>query len=302
LEQDGGVRAASGREKLLDAGERLEDSLPMNEKERRDGVRFIGWTAGLFVLVLFFGLVDLSVPLFFQSRPDFYASYLLETGWGVLFTFFVGIPLCVLGWRPWSASAALLPVAAGTAVLVAAIAAAQPRQLLIAAALLAVSAGIFALYGSAEPEAVRMAGRFHWPTLALSAIALPTAGTFASDMAMAAREGREPVDFTWEFDHWPIQAAAAVAIPVAGALLSFRLPGWRLMVFIVTAGAAWFGTLSISYPDHAGSLGTVPGWSSIGWAAGLAGSAFHRGAEPRPIRPGPPPESSTSLSSPGTSD
>jgi hypothetical protein len=250
----------------------------MNAKERRDGVRFIGWTAGLFVLSLFFGLVDLSVPLFFQSRPDFYESYLLETGWGVLFTFFVGIPLCILGWRPGNASGALLPVAAGTGVLVAAIAAAQPRQLLIAAALLALSAGIFALYGSTEPEALRMAGSFHWPTLALSVIALPAAGAFASDMATAAREGRNPVDLTWDFDHWPVQAAAALVVPLAGALLSFRLPGWRPMVFIAAAGAAWFGTVSIVYPGHPGSLGTTIGWSSIIWAAVLAGSTFHRGA------------------------
>lgn len=260
----------------------------MNEKERRDGVRFIGWTAGLFVLVLFFGLFDLSVPLFFQSRPDFYESYLVETGWGVLFTFFVGIPLCVLGWRPGNTSAALLPVASAAALLIASIAAVQPRQLLIAAALLVVSAGIFALYGSAEPEAVRMAGKFHWPTLALSVVALPVAGAFASDMAVAAREGREPVDLTWDFDHWPVQAAAALVIPLAGALLSFRLPGWRLMVFIVAAGAAWFGTVSVIYPDHAGSLGTTIGWSSILWAALLAVSTSHKGGRRGPSAPSPP--------------
>jgi hypothetical protein len=62
----------------------------MNEgEERRAAVRWVSWIAGLLVLVLFFALVDLSVPLFFQSRPEFYEGYLLETGWGVLFTFFV---------------------------------------------------------------------------------------------------------------------------------------------------------------------------------------------------------------------
>ena len=259
--------------------------MPMNEKERR-GVRFIGWTAGLFILVLFFGLVDLSVPLFFQSRPDFYESYLVETGWGVLFTFFVGIPLCVLGWRPESASAALMPVAAATAVLAAAIASVQPMHLLIVAGLLLPSAAAFPLTESRELEAVRTSGSFHWPTLAISVIALPVAALFAFDMATAAREGRDPVDLTWDFDHWPIQAAAALVIPLAGAVLSLRLPGWRVMVFIVAAGAAWFGTVSIVYPDHAGSLGLTTGWASIVWAAGFAGLAFHRAARPRTLRPG----------------
>jgi hypothetical protein len=260
----------------------------MNEadEESRRTVRWISWIAGLFVLLLFFALVDLSVPLFFQSRPEFYEGYLLETGWGVLFTFFVGIPLCILGSRPENASAALLPVAAATAVLVAAVMSVRPGHLLIAAGLLVPAAVKFLPDGNQELKALRTSGRFHWPTLALSVIALPVAAVFASDMATAAREGRDPVDLTWDFDHWPIQAAAALVIPLAGAVLSFRLPGWRPMVFIVAVGAAWFGTVSIVYPDHAGSLGTVIGWASIFWAAGLAGWAFHRAARPRAIRPG----------------
>lgn len=252
---------------------------------RRRVVRWISWTTGLLVLLLFFGLTDLSVPLFFQSRPEFYEGYVLETGWGVLFTFFVGIPLCVLGSRPGSASAALVPVAAAAAVLAAAIASAQPRHFLIVAGLLVPSAVKFLLDGSDEFKTVRMAGRFHWPTLGVSVIALPVAALFASEMVTAAREGRDPVSFTWDFDHWPIQAAATLVIPFAGAVLSFRLPGWRLMVFIVAAGAAWFGTVSIVYPDHAGSLGAVTGWTSMIWAAGLAGLAFHKREEPRSVRP-----------------
>ncbi|MDT0167780.1 hypothetical protein [Pseudarthrobacter sp. BRE9] len=259
----------------------------MNDEgeERREAVRWVSWTAGLFVLVLFFALVDLSVPLFFQSRPEFYEGYLLETGWGVLFTFFVGIPLCVLGCRPGSASAALLPVAAVTAVLAAAMASARPGHLLIVAGLLVPSAVKFLPDGSIELKALLKVGRLHRPTLVISVVALPAAVLFAAEMATTAREGRAPVDFTWDFDHWPIQAAAALVIPLAAAVLSFRLPGWRPMVFIVAAGAAWFGTVSIVYPDHAGSLGTVTGWTSIIWAAVLAASAFHKWAQPRSIRP-----------------
>jgi len=38
---------------------------------RRGAIRALAWTAGGFWLLLFFGLVDLSVPLFFQARPEF---------------------------------------------------------------------------------------------------------------------------------------------------------------------------------------------------------------------------------------
>jgi hypothetical protein len=251
----------------------------MEAAERRAGIGWIEWASGLFVLLLFYALVDLTVPLFLQSRPEFYESYLLETGWGVLFTFFVGIPLCVLGSRPESVSAALLPVVAATAVLAAAVASAQPTHLAIAGGLLAPIAVIVLFDRRKALEAVRTTGRFHWPTLALSIIALPVAALFAFEMAAAAREGRHPVDLTYDFDHWPIQAAAALVIPLAGAMLSFRLPGWRLMVFLVAAGTAWFGTVSIIYPDHAGSLGTVTGWAAVIWAAGFAASTFHRFAE-----------------------
>ncbi|MEW1813035.1 hypothetical protein AB0284_20325 [Pseudarthrobacter phenanthrenivorans] len=243
---------------------------------RRKAVRWIGWTTGLFVLLLFFALVDLSVPLLFQSRPEFYEGYLLSTGWGVLFTFFVGIPLCVLGARPGSASAALVTAAAATAVLAGALASAQPRHLLITAGLLVPSAAALILQGR-ETQPFWTVSRIQWPTLALSVVALPAAVVFASDMAAAAREGRDPVDFTYDFDHWPIQAAAALVFPLAAAVLSFRLPGWRAMMFTVAAAAAWFGTVSIVYPDHVGGLGAFGGWASIAWAAALAGAALHSG-------------------------
>jgi hypothetical protein len=169
-------------------------------------------------------------------------------------------------------------------VLAAAVASAQPMHLLIVAGLMIPSAAAFPLTESTQLKAVLNTCRLHWPTLAISVVALPVAAVFASDMATAARQGRDPVSLTWDFDHWPIQAAAALVIPLAGAVLSLRLPGWRFMVFIVAAGAAWFGNMSIIYPDHAGSLGTATGWGSIIWAAGLAGLSFHRRAEPRSIR------------------
>jgi hypothetical protein len=50
--------------------------------------------------VLFFGIIDLTVP--FDQDPRFLDNFLLETGWGLLYTFLVAAPLLALALRPVS--------------------------------------------------------------------------------------------------------------------------------------------------------------------------------------------------------
>jgi hypothetical protein len=243
-------------------------------------IRVIGWTVGAFWLLLFFGLVDLSVPLFFQNRPEFYEGYLIETGWGVLFTFFAGIPMCVLGVRSDWISAALLPVASGVAVLIACLASGQPVQLIIVAALLIPSAVVWALSrtvgeagrGRSGPARLLGAGGFRprIPTLGLALVALPPAIIFAAAMIRTALEGEPEPDYTYVFDHYPIQAASVLVIPVATALLALRLPGWQPMMIVVALGTAWYGLVSVVHPDHVGSWGAAWGWTGVAWAAALS--------------------------------
>ncbi|GAA1962879.1 hypothetical protein [Agromyces allii] len=248
---------------------------------QRVAIRLIGWVLGLFSLLLFFGLVDLSVPLFYGSRPEFYANYLIETGWGVLFTFFVGLPMCVLGARPTWTSAALVVAAAGVAVAVAGLAAGQPGQLLISAVLLVAAAAVSMLDRGArvaesarsdvanDVPVVRDGFRERMPQLALALIALPPAIVYATGMIQAARSGMPAPDYTWDFDHYPVQAASALVIPLATAALAVRLPGWRAMTLLVASGTAWFGVISIVFPDHFGSWGVLWGWISVAWAVAL---------------------------------
>lgn|GEM_PF-5428793 len=237
----------------------------------RIAARWIAWTAGLFWLALFFGLVDLSVPLLFQSRPEFYEGYLVSTGWGVLFTFFAGIPMCFLGARPEWASAGLISTAGGIAVGITAVVSGQPAQLAIAAGLVLPPAGAWLLSRrSGAASATRPSVRMHLPILALAVIALPPAIFYASEMIAAARAGRMPLDYTWGFDHWPIQAAAALVIPLATASLAFRLPGWRAMTLVVASGTAWIGATSVAYPHHAASWGIAWGATAVAWAVALA--------------------------------
>ena len=260
-------------------------------------IRVFGWTAGAFWLALFFGLTDLSVPLLFGGRPDFYDSYLIETGWGVLFTFFVGLPMCLLGARPSWVSAALMSAASGIAVFIAAVASAQPVQLIIVAALLLQAAGVWALArsgrdphpepGRSEPRESPVFGS-RIPLLGLALVSVPPAIFFASGMIEAARKGVPEPSFTYVFDHFPIQAACALVIPLATGLMAFQLPGWRPMTFLIASGTAWFGLVSIVFPDHLGSWGMVWGWTAVAWAVALSSLAV-RGDQrmPRP-RPAPP--------------
>ena len=260
-----------------------------NSSWRRPAIRAVAWTAGMFWLVPFFGLVDLSVPLFFQSRPEFYEGYLIESGWGVLFTFFAGLPLCFLGARPRWTSAALVSGAAGVAVLITSVAAGQPLHLVIAAALVLPSVAIifldpgiggtgqWPLFNGASLTATR-AG-IGVPLLGLALIALPPAIVYASAMVYAAITAVPEPDYTYVFDHYPVQAASALVIPLATALLALLAPGWRPMAFLVAAGTAWFGLVSVVYPAHLGSWGAVWGWTAVAWAVALAALAVPFGRD-----------------------
>lgn len=61
---------------------------------RISAVRVLAAVLAIFWGYLFFGLIDLAVV--FDRTPGFYESYLLETGWGILYSFLVAAPL--VGW------------------------------------------------------------------------------------------------------------------------------------------------------------------------------------------------------------
>ncbi|MFE6256590.1 hypothetical protein [Agromyces sp. NPDC057865] len=261
--------------------------------ETHIGLRVLGWTMGLFWLALFFGLVDLSVPLVMHDRPEFYANYLLSTGWGVLFTFFVGLPLCFLGVRSDWICAALINAVAGIAVLIAAIASGQPAQLIIVVGLLV---PLVAVWNSARfsdhpgialrrllGERVRFVARL--PLLVLALIAVPPAVVYAAQMIEAARTGVPEPEITWDLEHAPVQAAFALAIPLAAAALALMLAGWRPMAWLIAAGTAWFGVVSIVFPDHFGSWGSFWGWMGVAWSVALALVALVPRRLSRPARP-----------------
>ena len=53
------------------------------------GARLIAAVSAVVWGLLFFGVIDLLVAV--EHTPGFYESYLLETGWGLLYTFLVAL-------------------------------------------------------------------------------------------------------------------------------------------------------------------------------------------------------------------
>jgi hypothetical protein len=231
-------------------------------------------------LLLFFGLIDLTTPLFLQSRPEFYDGYLIATGWGVLFTFFAGLPLCLVGARPRWLSAALISCAAGVAVLVAGVLSGQPAYVVVAGMLAGPGATVLVLtrrmsrYAGTSPWTLVMSedGSIvqHTLLLGLAALSLPPAILYAATMIGLAADGTVERTYTWDLEHFPVQAASALVIPLAAGLLALQLPGWRATAILVAAGTAWFGVVSVVFPHHLASWGTVWGYAAMGWAVAVA--------------------------------
>ncbi len=233
--------------------------------------------AGAFGLgVVFFGVIDLLVP--FLRDPEFYDSYLLETGWGLLFAVLVAVPLVALAARPERTGPVAQLVAASVAVAVPAVVTPAPAQLLPALGLLA-AAGLqralaeptlgrdWADGGDVRSLRIRPSVVRSWALVAIAAVA---AAPYAARMITAGRAGQYPVDITWGLDHWPMQAALAICFPAVAAVAARRLPGWEVPAWTTVVSAIWLGAMSLAYPQHAGSLGQAGGLACAAWGVLLA--------------------------------
>ena len=236
--------------------------------------------SAVFWAFLFFGLIDLAVPI--DETPGFYDSYLLETGWGVLYTFLVGAAFVSLAARPQL----MMPVAqiALVAVCLAATAVAAGSWVQLVPAMLLAS-NCYAFVAMARDQVWLPVGWYRArldPLVGLVAATLvPPAVLFAVDMIRGFREDRPPRgDDTWGIDHWPTQAAlalagAAVAVAVAAGVRD-RWSGTAVSVGCVALAVGWFGFWSAVYPEHAGSAGEGWGIALIVWACAFIGVAGWR--------------------------
>jgi hypothetical protein len=259
---------------------------------RQVAARAVAAASASFWALPFFGVVDLAVPI--DRTPGFYDAYLLETGWGVLYTFVVAAAFVALAARPQMMVPVLQILLAAACLAVTAIAAGSWVQL-FPATLLAANCYVVAVV--ARHRVLRPA-RWSRPRLdrvvGVPAVTLvPPAALFAVDMVTGFREGRPPLDDdTWGIDHWPTQAAAAltvaaVAVAVAAGVRA-RWSGTAAGAGCVAAAAAWFGSWSVAYPDHAGSAGGGWGIALVVWACVFLGLVARRLATASPGRSASP--------------
>jgi hypothetical protein len=221
------------------------------------------WTvlAALFWGVPFFGLIDLQVVVF--QNEVFYLHYVLETGWGLLYTVLVMVPL--LGWaaRPRLLVLPRCVLVVGAAVLLTGIAFGTAGQAAAGVALLVSAAP--GLWMTHEDRRLRCPiGRLPVVVVAVGAFG---AVAYVVLLVAAVRSGRTDED-TWGLMHLPMQAALAVATPasVVTSLMHAPAPGWRAGLVLPALAAAGLGAVSVAYPFHLGSAGTAGGWAMVAWA------------------------------------
>ena len=241
--------------------------------DRAVGSRLGAGVVALIWAVFFFGIIDFLVAIIPSEFPDFMRFVVLETSWGLLYTFLLPVPLIAWAVRPvgWVG-----PQVAGiaVAVLVAGIAAPAWGQLFVA--LLVAASAAFPRMWRPPPRwslSRPLVTPAFWPVDALGALAMGAALLHAWDVLGAARRGVRDDD-TWYLMHLPMQAGFALAVPVAAAVavlaLANQVPGWWFAILPPAGCAMWFGVVSARYPDVVGSLGELLGLCAAGWGVAVA--------------------------------
>jgi hypothetical protein len=232
--------------------------------------------AGVVALIwatFFFGIIDFLVAIIPSEFPDFMPFVVLETSWGLLYTFLLPMPLIAWAVRPagWVG-----PQVAGiaVAVLLAGIAAPALGQVFVAL-LVAASAAFPRMWRPVSRWSLRraFATPAFWLVDALVALAMAAALVHAWDVLDAARSGVSDDD-TWYLMHLPMQAGFVLAVPVAAAVavlaLANGVAGWWLAILPPAGCAMWFGAVSARYPELVGSLGELTGLLAVGWGVAVA--------------------------------
>ena len=221
----------------------------------------------------FFGIIDFLVAIIPSEFPEFMPFVVLETSWGLLYTFLLPVPLIAWAARPvgWVGPQV---VGIAVAVLLAGLAAPAWGQAFVAL-LMAAGAAFPRMWRPPQRWSLRrpVATPAFWPVNALLVLGMGVALVHAWDVLDAARSGARD-DVTWYLMHLPMQAGFAIAVPVAAAVavlaLANELAGWWFAIVPPAGCAVWFGAVSVRYPEVVGSLGEFTGWLASGWGIAIA--------------------------------
>jgi hypothetical protein len=208
-----------------------------------------------------FGLIDLSVSW------DADWPVMLEAGWGLFFTVFVGLPFLVISVWPRTRSAPFVQLLLSVASLV--IASIMSAEAPAFTAAVVVTLTVLSVRSAAprmrwRRPPVRPSGAF----LALTAAGLVPAAVYSWDMA--ARNRRVGgLDITMGVDHYAVQAALPIAIVAATSVAAGWPSGRRLLGFSAGISAGYLGLVSYNWPATAGAVGSEWSIATVIWG-GLA--------------------------------
>ncbi|MGZ4438702.1 MAG: hypothetical protein ACXVW6_13765 [Nocardioidaceae bacterium] len=239
--------------------------------------------AALFWGVLFFGVIDLLVVPLQDERFD--EHYLLETGWGLLYTVLVMVPLLLWAVRPrWRVFPQQVLVVAGAVLLTAVVTPAMGQVLVAFGLLVSVTPSVWAARRRWPAHGLSVRGTDPW-LVALVVLSAAGAATYAVRMVAAAHAGSLDEE-TWGLMHLPMQAAFGLALAGSAATAVLNggascAPGWKVATLPASLSAVWFGSVSVLYPEHLGSVGRPGGVAAIVWGLAFAALAFSHRATSR---------------------
>ena len=248
------------------------------------GVRVAAVAAAIVWGIFYFGVIDLLVVPIQDDQFDVF--YLVETGWGLLYTVLVALPLVLFAVRP---RVVFLQQVAAVALAVLACAVITPawRQVVTGVLLLLTALLLSWWSGQRAWQVGSLRSRRLDPWLgALVVVAAAGAVWYAAEMIQQARSGR-PDDDTWGLMHLPMQAAFGLALAGSAAVTwlvassgGSTAAGWRVSAVPAAVSACWLGVVSLMYPDHLASLGDAGGVAAIAWGLLFGVAAMTRGREP----------------------
>lgn len=203
-----------------------------------------------------FGLIDLSVTW----------PVMLEAGWGLFFSVFVGLAFLVVALFPKrSGGAAVVQLYVATVALtVAAVVSLEWPALVLAAAVAVETA---ALTRAREAEALRpLVTAPSRSLLLLAAAAAPPWFAYGWNMSSLNRQELPTSDITVSVDHYSVQAATALATVGLTLLAALWPRGRRLLGTCAGVVALYLGIVSFAWPSTPGGFGQI--WSAFAAAWG----------------------------------
>ncbi|WP_369052834.1 hypothetical protein [Kineococcus terrestris] len=221
-----------------------------------------------------FGLIDLSVTW----DPGW--DVVLEAGWGLFFTIFVGTSFVAVAVVPRRAEAALAQLGCATLALVVAAALSADVPALVLTAVLAVQVALVARTGLTPlPRPVR----WEWdaPLTAVTAVAAPAWLAYGWQMAGADRRGVPTDEITVGVNHYAVQAATAFALVLVPALASCWPRGRRFTGTSTALVAAYLGLIAYAWPGEEGGFGAAWSLAAMTWALVVAVLTWRPTPRPR---------------------